>query len=96
MAALNSSPPGSGTVTVVGSGIQGKSHDGLDSVKATYLDLSTIQPRPPSRPSRNELLGALLGRPVSQLGNLPGPLRQQPQRLRDPLRRRCCAPTGWW
>jgi hypothetical protein len=71
MGAINAAPPGSGTVTVVGSGVQDKSHDGLDAVKATYLNLNTTSTATVSV-TRNALLGALLGRPMSQLGNLPG------------------------
>jgi len=68
-AMMGGGPP---EVALVGSGIQGKTHDGFDAVRGTYLKIKTIGSA--SAPAiRNELVATLLGRTVGQLGNLPAP-----------------------
>jgi hypothetical protein len=64
-------PGGPGKVSVRTSGIQVKSHDRYDSVQGTILDL-TLQASSNISHVRNEMLGALLGRKMADLGNLPG------------------------
>jgi hypothetical protein len=62
--------PGSATVTVRASGTQGKSHDLYDTVQGTTLDVSlSVATRVGNL--RDHLVGAILGKPMAQLGNLP-------------------------
>jgi hypothetical protein len=71
--ALNTKPPGgSGTVSQRSSGNQIKSHDKYDSVQGTILDV-TLSTASNVSTVRNELVGALLGKQMAELGNLPGP-----------------------
>ena len=70
MGAINTTPPGGATVTVVGSGIQGKTHDGLDAIRGTYLSVNVSSPAMVSV-IRNELVATLLGKSPSALSNLP-------------------------
>jgi hypothetical protein len=73
MGAINTTPPGgSAVVTVVGSGIQGKTHDGFDAIRGTYLSLNVSSPATVSV-IRNELVATLLGKSPSALSNLPAP-----------------------
>jgi len=61
-----------GSVSQRASGIQIKSHDLYDSVQGTILDLSLSVASDVST-VRNELIAVLLGRPITDLGNLPPP-----------------------
>jgi hypothetical protein len=78
---IKASPPGgSGSVTQIASGIQGRSHDRYDTVLGTtlQLDLTVAQSTPAVR---STLVAGLLGRPVGQLGNLPAPYGSQRTKL---------------
>jgi hypothetical protein len=70
--AIGNKPPGGpGTVSQRASGVQVKSHDRYDSIQGTILDLGLTSPADVST-VRNELVGTLLGRSLSEMGNLPG------------------------
>jgi hypothetical protein len=73
MQALNTKPPGgTGTLTQRASGTQGKSHDKFDFIEGTILDLALSSASNVST-VRNELVGTLLSKQMSDLGNLPSP-----------------------
>ena len=72
VSAIQSAMAGSGKVSVRASGIQGKSHDRYDIVRGTTLDLELTSGTDESS-LRNLVLGAMLGKTMSQLSNLPAP-----------------------
>jgi hypothetical protein len=64
-------PAGPGKISIRSTGTQVKSHDRYDSVQGTILDL-TLSASSNVSNVRNELIGAILGRQMANLGNLPG------------------------
>jgi hypothetical protein len=73
LAALNKRiPGGTGTITSRASGIETHTHDKYDTIQGTILDLNLSGSSNISS-IRNEIIGTILGKQMSQLGNLPGP-----------------------
>lgn len=74
LARLAAQPPGGGvgSVTLQASGIAGKSHDRFDAIYDTTLALS-LSSNADAATVRNQLIATLLGRPQTDLQNLPPP-----------------------